>query len=250
MNTIDAPLTQQYAAYTPDDHRIWQLLFSRQMDILPNRASQIYLDGISAAGFEPHRIPHFEQDVTPKIKALTGWSIGIVPGLIEPYEFFTLLADRIFPASTWLRTEAQMDYLEEPDMFHDTFGHIPLLTNISFCDFLAKFSAISLRFLDHPTCLEYIRRLYWFTVEFGLIREDGQLKIYGGGILSSPGESLYSLASEEPIRVDFDVAEIFDTFVKIDEYQQKYFIIDSYEQLVDALPEFERLLEKTYQASH
>ena len=246
MNTIQAPLTQPYEQYTDQDHRIWHLLFSRQMDLLPSRASQIYLDGIPAAGFVSDRIPHFDQDVTPRLQSLTGWSIGIVPGLIEPYAFFTLLADRIFPASTWLRTEEQLDYLEEPDMFHDTFGHIPLLTNASFCDFLAKFSEIALRYLDHPTCLEQIRRLYWFTVEFGLIQEDGQIKIYGGGILSSPGESIYSLESTEPKRVPFQVQEILNTFVKIDEFQKKYFIIDSYEQLVNCLPEFESLLRQTY----
>lgn len=247
METLQAPLTQAYDRYTSEDHRIWQLLFQRQMELLPTRASQIYLDGIPKAGFVADRIPHFDVDVTPRLQALTGWSIGIVPGLIEPYEFFRLLADRIFPASTWLRSEAQLDYLEEPDMFHDTFGHIPLLTNASFCDFLAKFSEIALRYLDHPMCLEQIRRLYWYTVEFGLIREAGQIKIYGGGILSSPGESVYSLESPEPQRVAFNIAEIFDTFVKIDEYQKKYFIIDSYEQLVESLPEFEALLAQTYQ---
>jgi len=247
MEILQAPLAQDYAQYTPEDHRIWHLLFSRQMELLPHRASQIYLDGIPSAGFTADRIPHFDEDVTPKLRALTGWSIGVVPGLIEPYAFFRMLAERVFPASTWLRTEAQLDYLEEPDMFHDTFGHIPLLTNGSFCDFLAQFSAISLRYLDHPTCLEQIRRLYWYTVEFGLIRESGQVKIYGGGILSSPGESVYSLTSNEPKRVNFSIEEIVETSIKIDEYQKKYFIIDSYEQLVDCLPALESLLHQTYQ---
>ena len=133
-------------------------------------------------------------------------------------------------------------------MFHDTFGHIPLLTNPEFCSFLSDFSTISLQFLDNEPCLEVIRRLYWFTVEFGLIKEDGKLKIYGGGIISSPGESIYAIQSEIPARVPFSIDEIIDTPVKIDEFQKKYFVIDSYEQLWAILPEFEQRLQKIKRA--
>ena len=241
MEAVDT-LDQVYEKYTADDQAIWQALYKQQMAILPELASNVYLEGLPKAGFLSHKIPNFKEDINPKVSALTGWTVGVVPGLVDHRTFFEMLAKRIFPSSTWLRTKDQLDYLEEPDMFHDTFGHIPLLTNPEFCAFLADFSTISLRFLDTEACLEVIRRLYWFTVEFGLIKEDGKLKIYGGGIISSPGESVYAIHSDIPERIAFSIDEIIRTPVKIDEFQKKYFVIDSYEQLWAILPEFERRL--------
>ena len=235
-------LDQVYEKYTKEDQEIWQTLYKQQMAILPELASKVYLEGLPKAGFLPSKIPHFKEDINPKISALTGWTVGVVPGLVDHRTFFEMLAKRVFPSSTWLRTAEQLDYLEEPDMFHDTFGHIPLLTNPEFCSFLADFSAISLRYLAIEPCLEIIRRLYWCTVEFGLIKEDGKLKIYGGGIISSPGESVYAIHSDIPSRRDFSIDEIIQTPVKIDEFQKKYFVIDSYEQLWAILPEFEHRL--------
>src|SRR5205823_3950319 len=138
---------------------------------------------------------------------------------------FELMADRQFPATTWLRQRDQLDYLPEPDMFHDTFGHVPVLTNQAFCDFLAALSRIALRFVDHPEAIDMISRLYWYTVEFGLIQEGDQLRIYGGGILSSPGETRYSLYSDVPKRLPYNVSVLLQTPYIIDHFQEQYFVI-------------------------
>jgi phenylalanine-4-hydroxylase len=237
-------MNQSYSKYTPTEQQTWQILFNRQIEQLPPLASRAYLDGIQKAGFLADHIPNFETETNPKLRKLTGWEVVVVAGLIPVKDFFELLADKKFPASTWLRTMEQLDYLEEPDMFHDTFGHVPLLTNQHFCDFLADFSRISLRYIDDEYAVTLLQRIYWFTVEFGLIREDNQLKIYGGGILSSSGETNYSLFSEIPKRIPYNVSEVLDTVVKIDEYQKKYFVIESYEQLFHSLTELKHELEK------
>lgn len=241
-------MTQQYEIYSPDQQAVWKLLFDRQMERLPGRASQAYLDGIVATGFPNSHIPDFERDLNPRLLPITGWRVVAVPGLIGNREFFELMADRQFPATTWLRTRDQLDYLPEPDMFHDTFGHVPVLTNQPFCDFLAALSRIALRFVEHEEAIDMISRLYWYTVEFGLIQEDAALgleglRIYGGGILSSPGETVYSLESTIPKRLPYDVAALLQTPYIIDHFQQQYFVIDSYEQLFQSVPEIEATLE-------
>jgi len=237
-------MNQKFNLYTPDDQKVWQMLFQRQMQKLPAIASVAYLDGIEKAGFVANHIPDFEHDTNPRLQALTGWSVVAVEGLVPIKEFFEHLADKKFPASNWLRTMEQLEYLEEPDMFHDTFGHVPLLTNQSFCQFLAEFSTISLKYIESEAAMKLLQKLYWFTVEFGLIRENNQLKIFGGGIISSSGESVYSLFSGIPERVDYSVEEILRTEVKIDAYQKKYFVIESYEQLYESLRNFEEILER------
>ncbi len=237
-------MKQSYNKYTQTDQQIWQILFNRQMEKLPRLASKAYLEGIQKAGFVADHIPDFEGETNFRLRKLTGWEVVVVSGLIPVKDFFELLANKKFPASTWLRTMEHLDYLEEPDMFHDTFGHVPLLTNQHFCNFLANFSKISLQYIDDEYAITLLQRLYWFTVEFGLIREDNQTKIYGGGILSSSGETEYSLFSEIPQRVPYNVAEILETVVKIDEFQKKYFVIDSYKQLFHSLDNLEMELEK------
>lgn len=236
-------MTQSYTQYTPDEQAVWKLLFERQMAQLPGRASQAYMDGIVATGFPNTKIPDFERDLNPRLLPLTGWRVVAVPGLIDNRAFFELMADRQFPATTWLRTRDQLDYLPEPDMFHDTFGHVPVLTNRHFCDFLAALSRIALKHVDHEEAIDRIARLYWYTVEFGLIRENGELRIYGGGILSSPGETIYALESDVPIRTDYDVTTLLQTPYVIDRFQEQYFVIDSYEQLYESVPEIEWQLE-------
>jgi phenylalanine-4-hydroxylase len=242
-------MTQHYDRYTPDEQAVWELLFTRQMERLPGRASQAYMDGIVATGFPNRRIPDFERDLNPRLLPLTGWRVVAVPGLIGNREFFELMADRQFPATTWVRTREQLDYLPEPDMFHDTFGHVPVLTNQSFCDFLAALSRLALGHVEHDEAIEMIARLYWYTVEFGLIREEvtpGQreLRIYGGGILSSPGETVYALESDVPRRIDYDVTTLLQTPYVIDRFQEQYFVINSYEQLYESVPTIERELER------
>jgi len=240
-------MQQDYAGYTAEDHQVWQLLFDRQMTQLPTLASRAYLEGIKAIGFTPERIPNYEQ-TNKRLMSITGWSIEVVKGLIPNKEFFELLLTKRFPASTWLRTLAQLDYLEEPDMFHDTFGHIPMLTNHDFCGFLKGLSEIALRFLDSEIGVEMIARLYWYTVEFGLIQDPEGLKIYGAGIISSSGESIYSL-SDKPQRTPFDVNIIVNTPYIKDKFQEKYFVISSYKELYKSLPTLEKILEQTLVAA-
>ena len=242
-------MNQSYTQYTPDEQAVWKLLFERQMAQLPGRASQAYMDGIVATGFPNTKIPDFERDLNPRLLPLTGWRVVAVPGLIDNRAFFELMADRQFPATTWLRTRDQLDYIQEPDMFHDTFGHVPVLTNRHFCDFLAALSRMALNHIDHDEAIQMIAQLYWYTVEFGLIRERDEsgksaLRIYGGGILSSPGETVYALESDIPKRVPYDVATLLQTPYVIDRFQEQYFVIDSYEQLYHSVPEIERKLEE------
>lgn len=242
-------MTQDYSLYTDEDQAVWRTLYERQMQLLPGRASQAYLDGIVASGFPDVRIPDFDRTLNPRLQPLTGWRVVAVPGLIPNREFFELMADRQFPATTWLRTREQLDYLPEPDMFHDTFGHVPVLTNRHFCNFLQELSRLALGHVENEEAIQMIAQLYWYTVEFGLIQEDTTLgpkglRIYGGGILSSPGETVYALESDIPKRRPYDVATLLQTPYIIDRFQEQYFVIDSYEQLYHSVPEIEAKLEE------
>jgi phenylalanine-4-hydroxylase len=235
-------MTQEYEKYTAQDLLVWQLLFDQQMQQLPGLASPAYLEGIEKVGFTRDRIPHFAE-VNARLAQATGWRVEVVKGLIPNKEFFELLKNRQFPASTWLRKLDQLAYLEEPDMFHDVFGHVPLLSNQDFCDFLAGLSQVALRFIDSELAIELISRLYWYTVEFGLIQDQNGLKIYGAGILSSQGESVYCLG-DQPQRVPFDVAQIVGTPYIKEKFQEKYFVVHSYRQLFDSLPELAQVIER------
>jgi len=237
-------MRQIYENYTDSDQRVWQLLFDRQMQLLPAIAASDFLEGIRKIGFTRDKIPVFDE-MNRHLDSITGWQVVVVPGLIPNKEFFELLENRRFPATTWLRRLDQLDYLEEPDMFHDVFGHVPLLANQDFCNFLTGLSKIALRFIDSELAIELISRLYWYTVEFGLINLGNEgLKIYGAGILSSSGESEYSIHSPIPARVPFDVEGIMNIPYIKDKFQEKYFVISSYRELFDSLPEVERVVEK------
>ena len=227
-------LRQDYAAYHAADHRVWQILYERQMKKLPGKASEAFLKGLDLAGFQNSCIPDF-QELNKKLRKLTGWSLTGVPGIVDNRSFFELLAERKFPATTWLRSMEQLDYLEEPDMFHDVFAHVPLLTDPAFCDFLEGLSSIGLRHIEDARSIELLSRVYWYTVEFGLIREKGELKIYGAGILSSNGESDYCLDADLP-RHRYDVRQILKTPYIKEKYQEEYFVIDSYRELDRSLP--------------
>lgn len=235
-------MRQEYDRYTAEDHHVWELLYTEQMDILVNRATATYLEGIQTVAFQSNKIPNFEV-INAALKERTGWQVYAVPGIIDNKPFFELLAQKQFPATTWMRSLAQLKYIEEPDMFHDVFGHVPLLSEPYFAGFLNGLSQIALKHIDSPTAVELMARIYWYTIEFGLIQEAGTIKIYGAGILSSPGESVYSLG-DEPDHYPFDLEKILGTPYIKDRFQAQYFIAESYEQLYRSLPNLEQLIEQ------
>ncbi len=238
------PMVQDYTQYTPEHFKVWEILFDRQMALLQDRAAGVFMQGIDAIHFTADRIPKFDE-FNIRLETLTGWNAVVVPGLIDNKPFFELLKNRKFPASTWLRSMEQLDYLEEPDMFHDVFAHLPLLTNKTYCAYLYGLSKIALSYIDNPVAVELISRIYWYTIEFGLIRDNGLLRIYGSGILSSQGESIYCLKSGIPSkRLDYDVETILDTPYIKDKFQSVYFVIDSCLELFESLPYIEQGIAK------
>ncbi|WP_229359417.1 phenylalanine 4-monooxygenase [Flectobacillus major] len=240
---------QVYENYTQEDFEVWKILFERQMQQLPSVASKEYLEGIKRVNFSASKIPNYDE-TNALLSHYTGWRIHVVPGLIANRPFFELMQAKNFCASTWLRSRSQLAYLEEPDMFHDIFGHVPLLSNQSVCHFLEELARIALRFVEDEEAVEYIARLYWYTVEFGLIHEDGALKIYGAGILSSSGESVYCLENTSVKRLPYHIKMIFDTPYIKDRFQAQYFVIDSYAMLFDSIPEIEAELEQRMALKH
>jgi len=235
-------MEQIYENYTTSDQNVWKVLFDRQYINLANTATKEFLSGLNKIKFTSNRIPDFKE--TSKIvKKITGWELKAVPGIVDDKLFFELLASKRFPATTWIRKMQQLDYLEEPDMFHDVFAHIPLLTNQSYADFLQSLSKIALEHIDDQWAVHLLSRVYWYTVEFGLIRERGNIKIYGAGILSSVGESLFSLC-DEPQHLPYDVEEILDSSYRKDTFQSKYFVINSYQKLYSSIDEIKMIMER------
>lgn len=235
-------LKQEYSKYTAEDFQVWKILFERQIEVLNELAAKEYLDGIRTIEFCAERIPDF-REVNSILDKTTGWSLEVVEGIINEEDFFTLLAQKKFPATTWLRKLSELDYLPEPDMFHDVFAHVPLLTNPKFCDFFITIGELGVKHRDRPEILTMLGRLYWFTVEFGLTKQNGQLKIYGAGILSSFGETHFSV-SEKPQHLLFDSEKIMNTPFENDKIQDKYFIIESFDQLYESIDEIKALVEK------
>ena len=238
-------MKQNYNDYTKDDQLVWHELYQRQIEQIHLYASEAYIKGMDSCGFTADKIPLITE-VNSKLLAITGWQIEIVAGLIDNKSFFELLGQKRFPASTWLRKMEALDYLEEPDMFHDVLGHVPLLATKDFCAFLEKLANIALQYINNDDTIEAISRLYWYTVEFGLIQEGNALKIYGAGILSSSGETYYSLHSDLPKRLPYNVAEILSIPYIKDKFQQQYFIIPSYKYLYDSLEELKSEIEKSH----
>lgn len=235
-------LTQEYSKYTEEDRLVWKLLFQRQRVLLQHMASKEFIRGMDLMHFNDESIPDFSH-VNKVLADTTGWQIEVVPGLIPDKDFFQLLSEKKFPSSTWLRKLESLDYLEEPDMFHDCFAHMPLLTEQFFVDYLQELSKIALRHIDDALAIELIGRVYWFTVEFGLIQEPEGLRIYGAGILSSSGESIYCLG-DKANRRPFEVQEILEKHYYKDHFQDRYYVIHSYKDLFDAIPDIDRLLQK------
>lgn len=235
-------MRQLYENYTEDDFEVWRTLYGRQKDVFPTHASEAYLNGLKLANFETGIIPDF-RETNRMLLETTGWQLAVVPGIVPDYTFFELMANKRFPATTWLRKKSELEYLEEPDMFHDVFAHVPLLTNQHFVDFLEELSKIGLQYVGNDYAIELLSRVYWFTVEFGLIDEANGLRIYGAGILSSNGETIYSL-SEESTKHDFSVAHTLETPYKKDVFQNEYFIVNSYEQLYHSIGDIKLQLEE------
>ena len=239
----DYTCPQDYASYTAADHDTYRRLYERQRALLPGLASQAFIDALPSLGASD-RIPRFEE-VNERLYKATGWELVGVPGLIPEVPFFTLLANRKFPVTDWIRKPEEFEYIVEPDIFHDLFGHVPLLFNPVFADYVQRYGQGGLKAQGLGSC-EMLSRLYWYTIEFGLIREAGQLRAYGAGILSSSGELAYSVQSPEPQRIPLQLERTMRTRYKIDTYQQTYFVIDSFEQLfemtaADFAPIYERL---------
>ncbi|AWV05762.1 phenylalanine 4-monooxygenase [Marilutibacter maris] len=230
---------QPWADYSATDHEVWATLFERQREVLVGRASDEFLSCQQAMGMSPDRIPKFD-DLNPVLRKATGWELIGVEGLLPELDFFDHLANRRFPVTWWIRKPEQLDYLSEPDLFHDLFGHVPLLMNPVFADYMQAYGRGGVK--AHgigPEALVNLTRLYWYTVEFGLIRQKDGLRIYGSGIVSSKGESIHCLESDAPNRIGFDLERIMRTRYRIDTFQKTYFVIDSYEQLMEATrPDF------------
>ncbi|VVE63175.1 phenylalanine 4-monooxygenase [Pandoraea captiosa] len=227
--TIDQPV-EQYGAV---DHAVWQQLYERQTAMLPGRVCDAFMDGIRALDMDARRVPEFDR-LNEKLIAATGWQVVAVPGLVPDHVFFDHLANRRFPATWWMRRPDQLDYLQEPDLFHDVFGHVPLLANPVFADFMQAYGKAG-TVAQSLGALPLLARLYWYTVEFGLMRDGNGLRIYGAGIVSSRGETEFSLTSHEPNRVGFSLERVLRTQYRIDTFQQTYFVIDDFAQLFDAM---------------
>ena len=236
---------QPWDDYSEADHEVWHTLYRRQRELLVGRASDEFLAAQDAMGMTPDRIPRFD-DINAVLKETTGWVIIGVEGLLPELDFFDHLANRRFPVTWWIRRPDQIDYIEEPDLFHDLFGHVPLLMLPVFADYMAAYGRGGVKAHGiNPDALVHLTRLYWYTVEFGLIQQKDGLRIYGSGIVSSKGESIYSLESDSPNRIGFDLERIMRTRYRIDSYQKTYFVIDSFEQLMDATrPDFTPIYER------
>ncbi|MEM9669766.1 MAG: phenylalanine 4-monooxygenase [Pseudomonadota bacterium] len=228
----DYVIPQNWSAYTTDEHAVWDLLYKRQMEVLPGRAADEFLNGLEALDLHKGGIPDFEK-MSGELEALTGWRVVPVPGLIPDEVFFEHLANRRFPSGNFIRKREELDYLEEPDVFHDIFGHVPMLTNPVFADYMEAYGKGGLRSLKYGG-LKNLAALYWYTVEFGLINTPDGMRIYGAGIVSSRTESIFALEAPSPNRIGFDLTRVMATDYRIDDFQQTYFVIDSYKQLFDA----------------
>ncbi len=232
----DYTCEQDWNAYTPQQHALYARLFERQLRQVPGQACDEFVHALGALDIA-EQIPRFES-INERLASATRWQIVAVPGLIPEPAFFALLASRRFPVTVWLREPEEFDYIVEPDVFHDLFGHVPLLFNPVFADYMQAYGVGGQK-AERLNALEYLARLYWYTVEFGLIASKQGVRAYGAGILSSAGETVYSLTNPKPQRLGFDLKRVLRTPYRIDDYQDTYFVISSFEQLFEAsAPDF------------
>jgi phenylalanine-4-hydroxylase len=228
----DWTISQGWESYTAAEHAMWDRLFERQARMLPGRVAPEFMAGLDMLRMSKPGIPDFDE-LSERLMKATGWQVVAVPGLIPDDVFFDHLANRRFVAGNFIRTPEQLNYLQEPDIFHDVFGHVPLLANPVFADYMQAYG-VGGQNASNGGVIEKLSRLYWYTVEFGLIgRKSGDLRIYGAGIVSSYGESLYSLDDPSPNRLGFDVKRLMRTKYRIDDYQQNYFVIESFDDLLE-----------------
>jgi len=229
----DFTTTQNWHDYAPADHELWRQLYRRQVNIARRYAAPAFLDGLERLRMPEDRIPLFER-TSEQLERLTNWRIAPVPGLIPDYVFFAHLAKRQFPVTVWIRKPEEMDYLVEPDVFHDFFGHVPLLSQPIFADYLQEYGRKGAEALQLDAT-KLLSRLFWYMVEFGLIRSEAGIKAYGAGMLSSATETAYSVDSPLPNRIAFDLQRVMETDYRIDTFQASYFVLDDFQDLFAAM---------------
>ena len=240
----DWTIDQGWHNYTPQEHAVWKMLFERQSKLLPGRACNEFVRGMQDLPIGPDQIPNFEQ-LSETLSQRTGWQIVAVPGLVPDDVFFEHLAHRRFPAGHFIRKPHELDYLEEPDVFHDVFGHVPMLMNPAIADYIQAYGEGGLR-AKRLGVLEKLARVYWYTVEFGLVKQPGGLRVYGAGIASSATETVFSVEDDSPNRVAFDLERVMRTNYRIDDFQETYFVLDNLNDLlelarIDFAPLYERV---------
>ena len=225
----DWTIPQDWAHFTPEDHRVWDLLFARQQARLAGRVVGAFAEGLDLLRLSRPGIPDFDE-LNGRLFARTGWTVVAVPGLVPDEVFFRHLSERRFPAGNFIRPASQLDYLEEPDVFHDVFGHVPLLADPRMAAFVHALGELGLRAAREGT-LDLLSRLYWHTIEFGLAREEGELRIYGAGLASSFGEAGFALDSPEPERLAFDLERVLASGYRSDRFQNRYFVVEGLDSL-------------------
>ncbi|MFZ3117570.1 MAG: phenylalanine 4-monooxygenase [Variovorax sp.] len=239
----DWTIDQGWANYTPAEHAVWKTLFERQTKLLPARACDEFVEGMKNLPIGAEQIPNF-LELSEVLMQRTGWQVVAVPGLVPDEVFFEHLANRRFPSGNFIRKPHELDYLEEPDVFHDVFGHVPMLMNPAIADYIQAYGIGGLR-AKKLGVLDKLARVYWYTVEFGLIQQKDGLRIYGAGIASSRTESVFSLDDASPNRIGFDLERVMRTHYRIDDFQESYFVIDSLADLLDlATIDFAPLYER------
>lgn len=237
-------MEQTYSKYSPEDHGTWKILYDRQTKVLTDKGYPRFLDCVRELQPEmgPTEVADFRK-VVPRLTEANGWEIEVVKGLIPVEDFFALLAEKRFCSSTWLRSRAQLDYLEEPDMFHDTFGHLPLLLDPTYAQFMEEFGKLGVKYAGDQKAITALQRLYWFTIEFGLIKGPAHPLIYGAGILSSYGEVNHIYTSGVEV-LDFDIEQVIHNHFVNSEIQMRYYMIQDLDQLFSSLTALDGLLAK------
>ncbi|MGJ7522207.1 phenylalanine 4-monooxygenase [Variovorax sp. LT1P1] len=239
----DWTIDQGWSNYTPAEHAVWKTLFERQTKLLPGRACDAFVEGMKNLPIGADQIPNF-LELSEVLMQRTGWQVVAVPGLVPDEVFFEHLANRRFPSGNFIRKPHELDYLEEPDVFHDVFGHVPMLMNPSIADYIQAYGVGGLRAKELGV-LDKLARVYWYTVEFGLLQQKDGLRIYGAGIASSRTESVFSLDDPSPNRIAFELERVMRTHYRIDDFQESYFVIDSLAELLDlATIDFAPLYER------